>query len=104
MLQKPILRADRLRRVPAGFSWVDHRLVRQNHFPRAAAAAWGLYLVLVAVGDEYGRSYYGDERLGRMLSLSAAEIAAARRQLESAGMIAFERPFYQVLSLEETYD
>jgi hypothetical protein len=104
MLSKPILRTDRLRQVPAGFSWVDHRLARQGHFPRAEAKAWGLYLVLVTVGDEYGRSYYGDERLGRMLSLSAAELAAARQQLAAAGMIAFEKPFYQVLSLEETHD
>jgi hypothetical protein len=101
MLQKPILRADRLRRVPTGFSWVDHRLVRQGYFMRAEARAWALYLVLVTVGDEYGRSYYGDVRLGRMLSLSTEEIAVARRQLEAAGMIAYEKPFYQVLSLEE---
>ena len=101
MLQKPILRADRLRRVPVGFSWVDHRLVRQGSFWRAEARAWALYLVLVTVGDEYGRSYYGDQRLGRLLSLSVEEIDVARRQLELAGMIAYEEPFYQVLSLEE---
>ncbi len=101
MLQKPILRADRLRRVPVGFSWVDHRLVRQGYFLRAEARAWALYLVLVTVGDEYGRSYYGDQRLGRLLSLSVEEIDVARRQLELAGMIAYEEPFYQVLSLEE---
>ena len=101
MLQKPILRADRLRRVPVGFSWVDHRLVRQGYSLRAEARAWALYLVLVTVGDEYGRSYYGDQRLGRLLSLSVEEIDVARRQLELAGMIAYEEPFYQVLSLEE---
>jgi len=39
-LNKHLLAPHRLRRVPSQFSWVDHRLVRQNHLPRAAAAAW----------------------------------------------------------------
>ena len=46
-LHKHLLAPHRLRRVPSQFSWVDHRLVRQNHLHRATAAAWGLYLVLV---------------------------------------------------------
>ncbi|MGH9435543.1 MAG: hypothetical protein ACRD06_06055 [Terriglobia bacterium] len=86
--------------MPASFSWIDHRLVRRGYLCRADAKAWGLYLVLVTVGDEHGLSYYGEESLGRLLSLRPEEIAAARRQLEAAEVIAYERPFYQVLGLE----
>jgi hypothetical protein len=100
MLTKPILRAGRLRRVPPSFSWVDHRLVRAGYLRRADAKAWALYLVLVTVGDEQGLSYYGEASLGRLLSLSPEELATARRQLEAAGVIAYERPFYQVLGLD----
>jgi hypothetical protein len=100
MTTKRILCAERLRRVPPGFSWVDHRLVRHGYLRRADAKAWALYLVLVTVGDEQGLSYYGDESLGRLLSLPLEQVGVARRQLEAAGVIAYERPFYQVLGLE----
>ena len=100
MTTKRILCAERLRRVPPGFSWVDHRLVRDGYLRRADAKAWALYLVLVTVGDEHGLSYYGDESLGRLLSLPVEQISGARRQLEAAGVITYERPFYQVLGLD----
>jgi hypothetical protein len=100
MIAKKILCEERLRRVPPGFSWVDHRLVRQGYLRQADAKAWALYLVLITVGDENGLSYYGDQSLGRLLSLSVEEIAAGRRQLERAGVIAYEKPFYQVLGLD----
>ena len=100
MTNKHLLDAQRLRRVPSQFSWVDHRLVRQNHLPRAGAPAWGLYLVLVTVGDDQGLSYYADRTLCRLLSLGAAELCAARQELLAAGVIAFQAPLYQVLGLE----
>lgn len=100
LIAKRILQAERLRRVPPHFSWIDHRLVRADYLRRADAKAWALYLVLVTVGDEHGLSYYGDGTLGRMLSLTDAEVAAARAQLVTADVIAYEKPLYQVLLLE----
>jgi hypothetical protein len=98
-IQKRILSAERVRRTPPGFSWVDHRLVRQRYLMRAPAQAWALYLLLVTVGDENGLSYYSDGSVGRLLSLKEEEVAAARRQLIAAGMITYEEPLYQVLAL-----
>ena len=74
--------------------------MRAGYLRRADAKAWALYLVLVTVGDEQGLSYYGEASLGRLLSLSPEELATARRQLEAAAVIAYERPFYQVLGLD----
>lgn len=91
---------ERLRRCPEQFSFVDHRLVRAGYLRRAEAKAWALYLVLVTVGDEHGLSYYSDPSLGRLLSLPPEAIAAARRQLVHAGLVAYEAPLYQVLALE----
>lgn len=100
MIEKHLLCPERVRRVQPHFSWVDHRLVRDHHLRRADAKAWALYLVLVTVGDEHGLSYYADGTLGRLLSLSADEVVAARRQLLAAALIAHEAPLYQVLALE----
>lgn len=75
---------------------------RQRHaryLRRASAQAWALYLVLVTVGDEHGLSYYSDPSVARLLSLTVEEIAAARRQLVHAGVLAYEEPLYQVLAL-----
>ncbi len=99
-MEKHIITLDRVRRVPRQFSWVDHRLVRGNYLMKASAPAWALYLVLVTVGDEHGVSYYADRTLGRLLSLHEESIGEARRQLIEAGVIAYERPLYQVLGLE----
>jgi hypothetical protein len=100
LIQKKILCAERVRRVPVSFSYVDHRLVRGGYLKRADARAWALYLVLVTVGDEAGLSYYSDRTLGEMLALPVAEIAAARRRLQAADVIVYEDPLYQVLALE----
>lgn len=74
-------------------------MIRANYLPRADARAWALYLVLVTVSDGYGLSYYSDGTLGRLLSLRPDEVTSARGQLEMLGVIAYEKPLYQVLSL-----
>jgi hypothetical protein len=100
MLNKTVLCPERLRRVPAQFSWVDHRLVRHDHVRRCDCAALALYLVLVTVADAQGLSYYSDAKLAAMLSLSREQLAEARQRLLAAELIAYERPLYQVLSLD----
>lgn len=99
-IPKQLLVPTRRRQVPRSFSWVDHRLVRGNYLMRASAPAWGLYLVLVAVGDEQGLSYYAERTLARLPGLSEEGVGEARRQLLAAGVIAYEAPLYQVLGLD----
>ena len=70
-IRKRVLCPERLRKVPAQFSWVDQRLVRQRYVERCDPAALALYLVLVTVADAEGLSYYSDaslERAGRGLA------------------------------------
>lgn len=99
MINKQILRPERLRHVPAQFSWVDQRLVRDHFLRRADATAWSLYLVLVTVADAQGLSYYSDATLSRLLHLEARALAEARRQLVAADVVAYQKPLYQVLAL-----
>lgn len=98
-VEKRVLSDERVRRVPERFSWVDHRLVRDGHVRRCPAAAWGLYLFLVTVGDAEGLSYYSDRSLCRELNLSEAELTAERKRLVEAELLAWESPLYQVLAV-----
>jgi hypothetical protein len=100
MPQKRVLRPDRLRRVPAQFSWLDQRLVSERHCERCDVPALALYLVLVTVADAQGLSYYGEATLARLLSMPAQRLIQARLDLIRLELIAYERPLYQVLSLD----
>jgi hypothetical protein len=99
MPMKRVLCRQRVRIVPEQFSWVDQRLVRDKHIRRCGCRALGLYLLLITVGDAQGLSYYSDETAAHLLSISVEELDGARRQLIGAGLIAYERPLYQVLAL-----
>jgi hypothetical protein len=99
-IHKQPLRPERLRQVPAQFSWFDHRLVRESHLRCCTPEGLALYLFLVTVADAQGLSYYGDVTLAGHLSMEPAALQAARRSLMKADLIAYERPLYQVLSLD----
>jgi hypothetical protein len=99
MMNKKILRPERLRQVPAQFSWVDQRLVRENFLRYADPAAWSLYLVLVTVADAQGLSYYSEATLSRLLRMDPPQLARCRQQLVAADLVAYQKPLYQVLAL-----
>jgi len=101
MIIKRLLQPDRVRHIPSSFSWVDHRLIRQHYLRACDPQAWALYLFLVTVGDAQGLSYYSEAALERQLRLDPLPLAAARQQLERAGLIAYQKPLYQVLALPE---
>jgi len=101
MINKHLLRPQRLRQIPASFSWVDHRLVRHDYLPRADHGAWALYLFLVTVADAQGLSYYSDRAIARHLKMDSMALSAARQQLVQADLLAYQKPLYQVLALCE---
>lgn len=100
MKNKPVLCPQRLRQLPAHWSWVDHRLVRDEHVSRCDASALALYLFLVCVADAQGLSYYSDRSICRRLRWEASVLTRAREQLVAVGLVAYEKPLYQVLELE----
>jgi len=101
MINKHLLRPERLRHIPPSFSWVDHRLVRHDYLTRADHSAWALYLFLVTVADAQGLSYYSDPAIGRHLKMDALALSTARQQLVRADLLAYHKPLYQVLALPE---
>lgn len=104
MVSKIPILPQRVRRVPAQFSWLDHRLVRERYIDRCTHAAAALYLFLVTVADAAGMSYYGDVSIGQRLSMDTDTLQAARDNLVRIGLIAWNKPLYQVLSLENRTD
>ena len=99
-IKKRVLCPERLRHISGQFSWIDQRLVRDHYLQQCDHGALALYLVLVTVADAQGLSYYSEPTLERMLNMEHAQLLTSRRQLCQAGLLAYDKPLYQVLSLE----
>jgi len=99
MIEKRVLIPDRIRKVPPSFSWVDHRFLRLGYLDHLSPEAMLLYFFLVLVSDHQGLSYYSTRALSKHLKLSSAKLRSARAQLVQEGLIAYQPPLYQVLSL-----
>ena len=99
-MHKRPLSLARLRKVPTQFSWVDQRLVRDRYIDQLCPHACALYLFLVTVADAQGLSYYADPSLCQRLSLTGPELHQARQALITQGLVAYQRPLYQVLALD----
>jgi hypothetical protein len=98
MHKRPISLA-KLRRVPPQFSWVDQRLVRERVIDHLSHEACALYLFLVTVADAQGLSFYADRSLCQRLSMALPVLHQARQALIQRGLVAYQRPLYQVLAL-----
>ncbi|NTV41900.1 MAG: hypothetical protein HGA63_01220 [Syntrophobacteraceae bacterium] len=101
MLHKYPICPHRIRQVPKQFSWVDHRLVRDRYLESCSHAAAALYLFLVTVADAQGLSYYSDFSLMKRLSMDAVTLHEARHNLVTLGLVAYEKPLYQVLPIPQ---
>lgn len=75
-------------------------MVQENYFVRCDHSSWALYLFLVSVADVDGLSYYSDASLMRRLKMDELQLSLSRRQLIQNGLIAYEKPLYQVFSLD----
>jgi hypothetical protein len=99
-MHKHPISLTKLRTVPRQFSWVDQRLVRERHIDQLSHEACTLYLFLVTVADAQGLSYYADSSLCQRLSMTNSELHQARQALSTRGLVAYQRPLYQVLALD----
>jgi hypothetical protein len=98
---KRLIDPRRMRKaLPRGFGWIDHRLLRDGYLNRCSPQALALYVLLVCASDAQGLSYYSAPRIAQLLSLEPAALSEARRELIGLGLIAYQKPLYQLLSLE----
>ena len=99
-VSKHLVLPHMVRRIPAQFSWIDHRLVRERYIDSLSHGAAALYLFLVTVSDAQGLSYYGDESLAKRLGMDKRTLGDARSNLIESQLIAYQKPLYQVLGLD----
>lgn len=99
---KRLIDARRRRKSPPrGFGWIDHRLLRNGYLGRCSTESLALYVLLVCASDAQGLSYYSDSRMAEILGLEPAILRSCRQELIGLGLIAYQKPLYQLLSLEE---
>jgi hypothetical protein len=99
---KRLIDARRRRKSPPrGFGWIDHRLLRDGYLGRCSTESLALYVLLVCASDAQGLSYYSDCRIAELLGVEPAVLRSCRRELSELGLIAYQKPLYQLLSLEE---
>jgi hypothetical protein len=60
-------------------------------------------LFLVTVADAQGLSYDADSSLCQRLALTSTEFPQARQALRPQGLVAYQRPLYQVLALDAAH-
>ena len=94
-----LLIPDRVRRPPReGFSWIDRRFLNE-YAARLTGDAVFLYLFLAAVSDQHGLSFYRDATIAVRLRMREPAVVAARDELLTHGLIAYESPLTQLLAL-----
>jgi len=102
MIQKKMIDPARRRRLPEGFGWVDHRLVRENLIECFGAESLALYLFLLTVGDKNGVSWYSDTSICKRLKsldLTVSSLKTLRNELIVGELVAYRKSHYQVLEL-----
>lgn len=102
-VSKRLVCPQRMRQVRRPFGWVDSRLIREERLKGCGPEAWALYLFWVVVCDGRGLSYYSDPSMSRLLGLPVQTVASARQELIQAGLVAYEAPLVQVLSLDRPH-
>jgi hypothetical protein len=100
-VEKRVLDPARVRRIRDGFSWIDRRFVRDGWIGELRRDEILLYLFLVCVADKDGLSFYSDPRITGTLKIDLDDLVRARARLMDEGLLAYERPLYQVLALTE---
>jgi hypothetical protein len=77
---------------------VDHFL-RKGFFASLSPDELLLYFLLVLVGNRYGVSYYGQDKLCSLLQMPWHTYLSARNELIDKDLVAFDGTRFQVLSL-----
>jgi hypothetical protein len=97
-------RPDRRRTIRGSFSWIDHRFLREGFDQGLTRLEKLLYFVLVAVSNQDGVSFYSDARLAELLDIRFLhELEAARNELVTRDLIAYESGIYQVLDFSRLH-
>lgn len=101
MMEKIIVRPDRIRKIAGTFGFIEHRFIREGFFYSLTHHELLLYLFLVLVADRDGLSFYGNDKICTLLRTDLDEFIQARDGLIYKDLLAFDGRTFQVLSLPE---
>jgi hypothetical protein len=99
MIKKRVLRAERIRRIERGFSFIPHRFLTDGFLSCLGQKELLLYFFLVLVSDRQGLSFYSYDAICSLLQLSAEDYIRARDALIEKDLIASDGTLFQVLDL-----
>lgn len=102
MIQKKVLRPDRVRKINGGFSFIPHRFLTDGFLSALTQKELLLYFFLVLVSDRCGLSFYSDGAICSLLGISVDEYRIARSGLIKRDLIAFDGSLFQVLDLPQS--
>ena len=99
MVNKKVLKPDRLRRIEGGFSFIPHRFLTDGFLDSLSQIEILLYFFLCLVSDRYGLSFYAYDAICSLLGILVDEYIEARDGLIRKDLIAFDGTLFQVLDL-----
>lgn len=99
MIQKRVLFPERVRVINGSFGFLEHRFLRNGFWESLSHHELLLYIFLVLVSDKNGLSYYGYDKICRILKVDANQYIDARNGLLNRDLIGFDGRLFQVLSL-----
>lgn len=99
MMEKTIVRPDRIRKLTGTFGFIEHRFIRDGFFYSLTHHELLLYLFLVLVADRDGLSFYGHDKICTLLRIDLDLFIQARDGLIYKDLLAFDGRTFQVLSL-----
>ena len=99
MIKKRILKAQRIRRIDGGFSFIPHRFLTEGFFSALDPDQLLLYFFLVIAGDRNRLSFYSYDSICNLLKMSVDQYVEARNALMDYDLIAFDGTIFQVLDL-----
>jgi len=101
LIQKKVLRPDRVRKIKGGFSFFPHRFLTDGFLASLDQTEILLYLFLVLASDRNGISFYSYDAICTLLQITADDYVQARDELIGKDLIAFDGTLFQVLDLPD---
>jgi hypothetical protein len=91
------LEPGHIRRPRGPYGWVDLRAITDGHLEPLGTEAALVYLFCCAVANAEGISFWGRDRIGRVVGLPPEQITAALQKLRRACLIVYRERIVQVL-------
>lgn len=99
MIEKKILKPNRIRRIDGGFSFIPHRFLTDGFLASLSQQELLVYLFLVLASDRHGLSFYSCNAICSLLKLTAHDYMEAEDGLIGKDLIAYDGAVFQVLDL-----